>query len=157
MRYETKDYANVVLRNSMVTFHGEEEDAAFFHLSLCFGYIRRFSIGEESHWFFFVFHSSSRSAAFHFLIFVSTMLSSFWVNCPTLVSTWLLMIFVIGLSVAWGEFLRWFLKYSFHICICSSRLAVFSLALVLIFLLLIALTFCRTIQDCLSSIEFLIL
>ena len=59
---------------------------------------------------------SSRSAAFLFLIFVSTTSSSSWVNCPSLMSTWLWMIFVIGSSVTLGDFSSRFLKCSFHIC-----------------------------------------
>ena len=52
---------------------------------------------------FLVFHTSggisTRSGAFLFLIFLSTTLSSSCVNCPSLMSSGFLMIFVMGSSV----------------------------------------------------------
>ena len=49
---------------------------------------------------FWVFHTSggilSRPAAFLFLIFLSTLLSFSRVNCPSMMSSWLLAIFVIS-------------------------------------------------------------
>ena len=71
-------------------------------------------------------------------------------------SSWLLIIFVIGLSVTLGDFPSRFLKCFFHICICSSWQAAFSLVVEMLFLLLTSFIVCYTKQDCLSSIEFLI-
>ena len=71
-------------------------------------------------------------------------------------SSWLLIIFVIILSVTFGEFPSRFLKYSFYMCIHSSCLAAFSLALE-VFLLLTSFTVYHAIRDYLSSIKFLIL
>ena len=68
-----------------------------------------------------------------------------------------LIIFVIGLSVTFGELPKSFLKSSFHNCIRSSWLAAFSSALESLFLLLTSLTVCHAIHDCLSCTEFLIL
>ena len=103
-----------------------------------------------------IFHTSSgissRLAAFLFLIFVFTMSSS-CINCPS----WLLIIFMIGLSVTLGYFPSKFLKCSFHKCLHSFWLAAFSFALEVLFLLLTSFTVCHTIQDCLSSTKFLIL
>ena len=48
--------------------------------------------------------NSSRPAAFLFLIFLSTKSNSSWVNCPSLMSIRLLIIFVIGSSVTFGGF-----------------------------------------------------
>ena len=90
-----------------------------------------------------------RPAAFLFLIFLSNLL--------VLVFSWLLIIFMIGLFVTLREFLRRYLKCSFHICICFSWLAAFSSALEVLFLLLTLFTVCHAIHDCLSSNEFLIL
>ena len=66
-------------------------------------------------------------------------------------------IFLIGLSVTFGDFSNRFLKCSFHKCIHSSCLAVLSLALEVLFFVFRSITVCHAIQDCLSSIEFLIL
>ena len=87
---------------------------------------------------FLVFHTSSgissRMAALLILIFVSTTLSSFWVNSANLMPNWLLMVFMIGLSVSLGDFPNKFLKCSFYMCICSYWLAAFSLGLEVLFL-----------------------
>ena len=97
-----------------------------------------------------VFHTSGdislRLATFLLLIFVSTTLSS-CVNCPSLMSCWLSIIFVIGLSVTLGDFPSRFLKCSFHICTRSSWLAAFILALEELFLLLTSFTVCPVIRD----------
>ena len=66
-----------------------------------------------------LFSLETQSAAFLFLIFLSTESSSSYVNCPSLMSNWLLIIFVIGSCVTFGCFLCKFLKY-FHRCIRSS-------------------------------------
>ena len=64
-----------------------------------------------------VFHTSggisSSPAAFLFLIFLSTELRSPCVNCPCLMSIWLLIIFMIGSCVTFGSFPRKFLKMLF--------------------------------------------
>ena len=65
--------------------------------------------------------------------------------------------FVIGLSLTLGDFPKRFLKCSFHMCIRSSWLAVFSLVLEMHFLLRTSFTVCHAIRDSLSSTEFLIL
>ena len=59
-------------------------------------------------------------------IFVCTALNSSRVNCPTLMSSCLFVIFVIGLSVPLGNIPIRFLKCSFHICIRFSWLIAFS-------------------------------
>ena len=106
---------------------------------------------------FLVFHISGsiswRLATFQLLIFVSTTSSSFGVKC----SSWLLIIFLIGLSVTFDDFLGIFLKCSFHMWIRSSWLANFSLVLEVLFLLLISFTVCHPIRACISSTEFLVL
>ena len=102
-----------------------------------------------------VFHTSegisSSPAAFLFLIFVSTMLSSSSANCPSLMFNGLLMIFMIGSSVTIGDFPSRFLKCSFHKCIHSSWVAAFSFALAVLFLLLTSFIVCHAIRGCLSS------
>ena len=121
------------------------------------GYIQHCSMSSN----FLVFHTSggisSKPAAFIFLIFLSTISSSSCVNCPSLMSSGLLIIFVIGLFVTLGDFPSRFPKCFFHSCICSSWLAAFSLALAVLFLLLTSSTVCHAILDCLSSTESLIL
>ena len=105
-----------------------------------------------------VFHNSGaislRLAAFLFLIFVSPMLNSSWVNCPSLMSSWLLIIFLIGLSVTLGNFLIRFLKMLFSLLYSFFLVGSF-LALEVLFLLTSS-TVCHAIRDCLSSTEFLI-
>ena len=89
---------------------------------------------------FLVFRTSVdvllRLAAFSLLIFIGTILSSSSVNCPSLISCWLLIILVRGLSVTLKEFPSRFLKFSFHICIHSSFLAAYHFALKVLFHLL---------------------
>ena len=100
---------------------------------------------------------SSRPAAFLFLIFLSTKSSSSRVNCLSLMSSWLPLLFVTGSSVTFGGFPSKFSKSSFHRCIRSSWLAAFSLALAELFLLLTSFIVCHVILDYLSSTESLIL
>ena len=100
---------------------------------------------------------SSIPAPFLFLIFLSTELSSSCVKCPSSMSSWLLIIFVIGSSVTFGGFLSKFSKCSFHKCIHSSWLAAFSSTSAVIFRQLTSLTACHAILDCLSSTKTLIL
>ena len=110
---------------------------------------------------FLVFHISggifSRPATFQLLIFLSTMLSSSSVNWPSFMSSWLLIIFMIGLSVTLGEFPSRFLKCSFHFCILSSWLATFGFTLEMLFFLFTSFIVCHTIYNYLSSTECLIL
>ena len=110
---------------------------------------------------FLVFHTSgsisSTPTAFLFLIFLITKSSFSCINCPSLMSSWLLIISMIGSSVTFRGFPSKFLKCCFYRCIHSSWLAAFSLALAVFFLLLTLFTVCHAIQDCLSSTEFLIL
>ena len=79
-----------------------------------------------------VFHTSggisSSPAAFLFLIFLSTELSSSCVNCPNLMSNCLLIILVIGLYVTFRGFSSKFSKCCFHSGIRSSWLVAFILA-----------------------------
>ena len=108
-----------------------------------------------------VFHTSgvisSSLAAFLFLFFLSAESSSSCVNCPSLMSYCLLIIFVIGSCINFGAFPSKFSKCCFHSCIRSCWLVAFSLALAMLFLLLTSFTVCHAILDCPSSTESLIL
>ena len=107
---------------------------------------------------FLVFNTSedilSRPVAFLFLILLRFMSSFSWVNCPSLMSWSLLIIFVIGLSLTFGDFSN---SCSFHICISSSWFKAFCLALEVLFPLRNSFTVSHTIRDCLSFIKFQIL
>ena len=98
-----------------------------------------------------------KPCCFSILNFFSTESSSSCVNCPSLKSNWLLIIFVIGSCVIFGCFPSKFTKCCFHKCICSSWLVAFCLAFAVLFLLLTTFTVCHAILDCLSSTESLIL
>ena len=100
-----------------------------------------------------VFHTS---AAFLFLIFLSTKSSSSCVNCYSLMPS-ITNNFVIGSSVTFWGFPSKVLKCCFHRYIHSSWLVAFSLAFAVLFLLLTLFTVCHAILDCLSSTESLIL
>ena len=89
--------------------------------------------------------------------FICSKSSSSCVNYPSLMSSWLLIIFVIGSSVTFRGFPSKSSKCYFHRCIRSSWLAAFSLAFEVLFLLLTSFTVCYAILDCLSSTEPLIL
>ena len=108
-----------------------------------------------------VFHTSggisSSPVAFLFLIFLSTQSSCSCVDCPSLMSNWLLIIFVIGSCLTFGGFPSKFSKCCFHRCIRSSWLVAFSLAFAVLFLLLTSIAVNHAILDCLSSTESLIL
>ena len=84
-------------------------------------------------WLPYFWCTSSKPTGFLHLILVSHAFSSSSVNCPSLVSCWLLKNFGIGLSVTFGEFPSRFLKCSFHSCILSSWLAVFCFVLEVLF------------------------
>ena len=62
-------------------------------------------------------------------------------------SSWLLIIFVIGLSVTLWEFASKFMKSSFHICIRFSQSAGFSFVLNFPFLLFISFNVCNALRD----------
>ena len=96
---------------------------------------------------------SSNPAAFLFVIFLTAESRSSCVNWPSLMSNCLLIILVIGSCVTFGCFPSKFLRYYFHSCIRSSWLIAFSLAFVVLFLLLTSFTVCHSILDWLSSIE----
>ena len=108
-----------------------------------------------------VFHTSrgisSSPAAFLSLIFSSTESSSSRVNGSSLMSNYLLIILVTGLCVTSGGFPCRFSKCCFHSFILSCWSVAFSLALVVLFLLLTSFIVCQSILDCLSSSESLIL
>ena len=101
-----------------------------------------------------VFHTSGRISssprAFPFLIFLRTELSSSCVSSPSLMSSSLLIIFVISSCVTFVGFPSTFSKCCFHRCF-YSWLVAFSLAFALLFLLLTSFTVCYAIVDCLSS------
>ena len=104
-----------------------------------------------------VFHTSggisSSPAAFLFLIFLRTELSSSCVNGPSLMSDCLLIILVIGSCVIFGGFP----KCCFHSFILFCWFAAFHFASTVFFLLLTSFIVCQAILDCLSSTESLIL
>ena len=141
-------------------FLGKEWMHPFTQLSITFWLYTalqcRSSISSKS----LVFHTSggisSSSAAFLFLIFLNTESSSSCVNCLSLLSNWLQIIFVIGSCVTLGGFQSKFSKCCFHRCIHSSWLVAFSLAFVVHFLLLTSFTICLAILDYLSSTASLI-
>ena len=109
----------------------------------------------------FVFYTSggisSTPAAFLFLIFLSTESNSSCVNSPSFMSSWLLIIFVIGSCLALVGFLSKFSKCCFHKFVRSFLLVAFTLALAILFLLFTSFAVCHAILDCLSSTEFLFL
>ena len=101
---------------------------------------------------------SSSPAAFLFLIFLCTQLSSSCVNCPSLMSNCLLIILMIGSCVTFGAGgPSKFWKCCFHRCIRSCWFVAFILALAVLFLLLTSFIVCHAIPDCLSLTESLIL
>ena len=108
-----------------------------------------------------VFHTSggipSSPAAFLFLIFLRTESSSSWVNGPSLMSNYLLIILVIGSWVTFGGFPSRFSKCCFLSFILSCWFVTFSFALAVVFLLFTSFIVCHAILDCLSSTESLIL
>ena len=111
----------VVLGNSEVAFLGEREDAAIvFGLYTALQYRSCRSSNSLLSWPYGVWNTSggisSRLAAFLFLIFLSTTSNSSLVSCPSLMSSWLLIIFVIGLAVTLRDFSSRFLKCSSHMC-----------------------------------------
>ena len=88
--------------------------------------------------------------------FRSVSCSSF-VNCPSLMSTWLLIISSEGLSMISSRFPSEFLKCTFHFRSLSFGFEAFSLALEVLFILLTLFTVCDDNCHCLFSTKFLIL
>ena len=109
----------------------------FVHLSIAFWLYKALQSRRSKSSNSLVFHTSGgispNTAAFLFLIFLSTETSSY-VNCPILMSNCLLIILVIGSCVTFGGFPSKFLKFCFHNCIHSSWQVDFSLAFVVLFL-----------------------
>ena len=99
---------------------------------------------------------SSSHAAFLFLIFLSTEMSSLSVNSPSVMPNCLLIIIVVGSCVTFGVFPSRFWKY-FHSFVYSCWFVAFNFALALLFLLLTSFIVCHAILDCLSSTQSLIL
>ena len=124
-------------------FLGRRKMQPLVHFSIMFWLYTALHYQSNRSSNFLVFHTSggfsSRPAAFLFLVFVNTTSSYPWVNCLSLIFSWLF-IFMIGLSATLGDFLSRFLKCSFHMCIRSSWLAVFSSTLEVFFLLLTSFT-----------------
>ena len=127
----------------------------FVHLSIVFRLFTvlqcRSSMSSNS----LVFHTSgsisSSRTIFLFFIFLSSKSSSSCLNCPTF--NCLLIILMIGSCVTSGGFPSKFSKCCFHSCIRSSWLVAFSLAFVLVFLLLPSFTVCHANLDCLPLTE----
>ena len=132
----------------------------FVHLSIVFWLYTALQCQSSMSSNYLVFHTSggisSSPAAFLFLIFLSTESSS-CVKCPSLISSCLQIILVIGSCVTFGGFPKKFSKCCFYMCVRSSRLVAFCLVFIVIFLLLTLLTVYHAILDCLSSTESLIL
>ena len=106
-------------------FQGKERMQSFIHLSIVFLLYTALLNQSRKSSNFLVFHIScdilSRSTALLLLIFVCNRLGSSWENCPSFISSWLLIIFVRGLSVTSGKFPNTFLKSSFYIHIRSCQ------------------------------------
>ena len=149
-------YASVVLSDSKVMFLGERNHATFHS----FLYFVLFIVREVCHQ---ILLSSKlqcvfllRPATYLFLIGSNTAASTSFVSCPSLMSSWPIMIFRIGLSVIWRRFPRRFLKCSFHFRRLSSWQEAFRFALDVLFFLITSFTVCHAIYNCLSCTEFLI-
>ena len=102
-----------------------------------------------------IFHTSGSifwsPAAFLFLIFLSTELSSSRVNSPSLMSNCLLIILMIGSCVTFGGFPSKFSKCYFHFRSCW--LVAFSLAFAVLFLLLTSTeSLILSIRSCMYSV-----
>ena len=110
----------------------------FVNLSIVFWSYRalhyRSSMSSNSLVFYTSVGISSSPAAVLFFIFLSTESSSSCVNCPSLMSNWLLMIFMIGTYVTFTGIPSKFWKCGFHWCIPFSWLVAFSLAFAVMYL-----------------------
>ena len=101
-----------------------------------------------------IFHQTQLLSYFWFFPRIKSSCSC--VNCSSLKSSWLLIIFVIGSSVTFGDFPSKFSK-CFHRSIRSSWLVALSLTFAVLFLLLTSFAVWHATLDCLSSTESLIL
>ena len=133
----------------------------FIHLSIEFWLYTALKCRSSMSSNCLVFHTSggisSSTAAFLSLIFLRTESSSSWVNGPSLMSTCLLIILVIGSCVTFGGFPSRFSKCCFHSFILFGWFAAFNFALAVLVLLLTSFIVCQAILDCLSSTKSLIL
>ena len=104
----------------------------FVHLSLVFWLYTALqcqsSMSLNSRFFHTSGCISSRPVAFLLLIFLCSESSFSCVNCPSLMSSLLFIIFVIGSCVTLAGFRSEFSKFCFHRCIRSSWSVGFSLA-----------------------------
>ena len=76
-------------------------------------------------------------------MFLNTESSSSWVNGPSLLSNYLIIILVIGSCLTFGRFPCRFSKFCFHSFICSCWFVTFSLASAVLFLLLTSFIVCH--------------
>ena len=108
-RYGSKGYTSVVLCYFEVTFLGERSICLY---GLSVYTVLQYQSSMSSNFLVFRISGgiSSRSSAFLFNIFLITTSYASCVNCPSLMPSGLLIIFVIGLSVIWGDFPSRFLK-----------------------------------------------
>ena len=106
--YGFKAYTSVFLGYFVITLLGEREDASLCPSINCVLVIHRDAVSEQYVVEFpccpYFWGISSSPVAFLFLIFLRTTSSSSCVNCPSFVSSGLLMVFVIGSSVTLGIF-----------------------------------------------------
>ena len=112
------------LANPKSHFLGKGWMHPFVHLSIVFWLYMvlqcRSRMSSNSQVFYTSGGISLSPAAFLVLIFLSNESSSSYVNCPSLMSNGLLIIFVIGSRVTFGWFPNEFSKCCFHNCIRSS-------------------------------------
>ena len=140
----------------MSPFSGNGRILPFVHLAIVFWFYTELHYRGSRSSNFLVFHTSGgiswKPVDFLFLVLVSAMSSSSCVNYPSLISH--------NFRDRFISYFRGFpskvLKCSSHMCIHSSWLVAFSLALGMFFLILTSFTACHAIRNCLSSSEFLI-
>ena len=125
-RYSNKSYVFVVHRGSKVIFLWEGENAAFHSFCSC-GFLYTLLHNRRSMFSnFFVFHTSGsnfiESGCFSASdFFFRTVSNSFSVNCPCLMSTWLLIISsaslpaVLKCSLHFWSLPSWLVAFSFTI------------------------------------------
>ena len=105
-RYGSKGYTLVFLGYSEITFLGKRKMQPFVHQSIMFwsysALQHRRSISSNFPIFYTFGGISSRIAAFLLLIFLCITSKFSYINCPSLMSSRLQMIFVIGSSVTGG-------------------------------------------------------
>ena len=143
----------------MVTHLGKKEDASpcssVYYVMAIYGVAVWEQYVVEFPRFPYIFYQDWQLSCF--LIFLRTTSSSSYVNCLSLMSSWLQIIFVIGSSITFGDFPSKFLKCCSHRSTHPSWLAAFCIAHTLLFLQLTSFTVCHIILDCLSSTETVIL